>query len=58
MPAFLTADLWNGWLSPVSVTVDDDAGWSKAHRAEMLTDLDQTSSAISSTMPTYEVDPQ
>jgi hypothetical protein len=56
MPAFLTPDLWDDWLSPVSLTVDGDATQSKAHRAELLADLDHTSSAIASTMRTYEVD--
>ncbi len=56
MPAFLTADLWDEWLSPVSLTVDGDATQSKAHRAELLADLHHASSAIASTMHTYEVD--
>lgn len=56
MPAFLTPDLWDEWLSPISLTVDGDGTTSKAHRAELLDELEHASSAIASTMHTYEVD--
>ena len=56
MPAFLTRDLWDEWLSPVPLTVDGDTAASKANRAELLGELEHASSAIASTMRTYEVD--
>ncbi len=56
MPAFLTRDLWDDWLTPASLTVDGDTAASKSNRLELLDELDASSSAIAATMRTHEVD--
>lgn len=56
MPAFLSRDLWDDWLSPASLTVDGDSAASKSNRLELLDELDASSSAIAETMRTHEVD--
>lgn len=56
MPAFLSRDLWDDWLSPASLTVDGDSAASKSNRLELLDELDGSSSAIAETMRTHEVD--
>jgi putative SOS response-associated peptidase YedK len=56
MPAFLTRDLWDDWLNPASLTVDGDTVASKRNRAELLDELDASSSVIAATMRTHLVD--
>ncbi|MAO80486.1 MAG: DUF159 family protein [Nocardioides sp.] len=56
MPAFLTRDLWDDWLNPASLTVDGDTLASKRNRAELLDELDASSSVIAATMRTHLVD--
>ncbi len=56
MPAFLTRDLWDDWLTPASLTFDGDTAVSKSNRLELLDELDASLSAIAATMRTHEVD--
>jgi putative SOS response-associated peptidase YedK len=48
MPAFLTPDVWDRWLSPTKLA--GTAG------EEMLAMLDRSSLAVARTMTTYPVD--
>jgi putative SOS response-associated peptidase YedK len=56
MPAFLTPDLWDRWLSPVTLTEAGDTAASKANRLQLLDELEHSSSAVASTMRTHIVD--
>lgn len=56
MPAFLTEDLWQDWLSIESLTVPGDTAASKQNRLEMIDALTASSESIARTMQTYEVD--
>jgi putative SOS response-associated peptidase YedK len=56
MPAFLTPDLWDAWLSPASLTVKGNTVKSQGNRQELVDALEHSSTAIASTITTYEVD--
>lgn len=56
MPAFLTRDLWDTWLSPQSLTVAGDTAASKRNRLQLLDELDASSTAVAATMRTHVVD--
>lgn len=56
MPAFLTPDTWDEWLSPRSLTVPGDRAASAAAREEMIAMLTGTSEAVAATIRTHPVD--
>lgn len=56
MPAFLTPDTWDQWLSPASLTVKGKTAESQANRQELIAMLDRSSLAVASTIRTYPVD--
>jgi len=56
MPAFLTRELWDRWLDPVSLTEAGDTAASKENRQQLLGELEHASNAVAATMSTYTVD--
>lgn len=56
MPAFLTRDLWDEWLNPVSLTVKGDTGASRANREALLAELVSSSDIVAGTVREHIVD--
>jgi len=56
MPAFLTRDMWDTWLDPVSLTIPGDTAASRANREQLVSALLASSDQVAGTIREYIVD--